>query len=613
MPIGTIWQRIVIATRSIHRRFRVRILRARSDFAARPKPWHISPEEKILKRLIPKRPSNIKEIRAAIMLGSRMQKYALSGIMLAALVSFGLGAYVFAKEHVIMVPAYGGELKEGLLGAHVFGTVNPIYPTTYAGDQRLVQDLFVPIIRRADEIHVLPSDNTLPIPFLQEQPRNSDVLGRIARDMFGKNYYVMLHEGYEWTDGKPVTLEDIEKTIEMIRDPRTRSPLHGNWANVAVETIQDENENTVLQLILETADPNWGQNLLLSPVPSHIFKNIESEQIDMATYNIKPIGNTGWVFDARVQEGGSQISSYTIRRSDAETGFLAKYTYTAVQNVFTALDSLYNHSIDALFVTENNIPEEDLLPRDINVIELPEYFTESVVINRFSDTLESVEDRKIMLLSLFSLRQDEHETEHPIAKHWESAWNQALRLHGGSESFTPWDFSNNISKDTEFIMIAPLSAGNQNEWITIVNKANLAMQEAYGGEPAPHIRLLLLDSGEFGRLYGADALTYDIAIVRQTYSDETDIRTWWRGTGDNGRLSKDPIRNLQLDLFAQTGETDPETLVSSILTEWPGIVWSFQQWIFLLRDDFHVAKELTLMNKHRWKDMIWSEGSWTWR
>ncbi|GAI19946.1 unnamed protein product [marine sediment metagenome] len=56
----------------------------------------------------------------------------------------------------------------------------------------------------------------------------------------GEVYEFYLNENVFWSDGEPLTVNDIVFTIKTIQNPDFKSPLRVNWLGVEVEKISEK-------------------------------------------------------------------------------------------------------------------------------------------------------------------------------------------------------------------------------------------------------------------------------------------------------------------------------------------------------------------------------------
>src|SRR3989338_6999231 len=101
-----------------------------------------------------------------------------------------------------------------------------------------------------------------------------------------KNWSITLKEKAFWSDGEPITTDDVIFTLDLIKDPESRSPLFNTWQGVEAERLSERQ----FRISLKTPYAFFSENLKnLRPIPGHAFENIPSANIRLSNYNLEPI------------------------------------------------------------------------------------------------------------------------------------------------------------------------------------------------------------------------------------------------------------------------------------------------------------------------------------
>src|SRR3989338_8970260 len=103
------------------------------------------------------------------------------------------------KSFMISVPARGGNIAEGIIGAPRF--INPILANSIA-DESLVALVYSGLLRKSPEGTLIP-----------------DLASKYEMSENGLVYTFSLKEEIYFQDGKPVTADDVLFTINKIKDP----------------------------------------------------------------------------------------------------------------------------------------------------------------------------------------------------------------------------------------------------------------------------------------------------------------------------------------------------------------------------------------------------------
>ncbi|WP_100486999.1 ABC transporter substrate-binding protein [Sporolactobacillus pectinivorans] len=103
-------------------------------------------------------------------------------------------------------------------------------------------------------------------------------------------YTLILKKNLKWSDGTPLTADDIVFTLNSILDTKQNSDLRGNFVfNNEPVKVAAINKNTVV-FTLPTVAPAFPLSLeQLYPIPQHVFKN--EGDLQKSTKNNHPVGS----------------------------------------------------------------------------------------------------------------------------------------------------------------------------------------------------------------------------------------------------------------------------------------------------------------------------------
>jgi peptide/nickel transport system substrate-binding protein len=101
-----------------------------------------------------------------------------------------------------------------------------------------------------------------------------------------KVYTFTLREGVAFTNGAPLTAEDVVFTVRKAQDPGLKSPEYANWSGVSVFA---ENARTVRFTLSKPYAPFLGLTTL-GILPSRLWQAISNEEFPFSNLETSPVG-----------------------------------------------------------------------------------------------------------------------------------------------------------------------------------------------------------------------------------------------------------------------------------------------------------------------------------
>ncbi|WP_019913517.1 peptide-binding protein [Paenibacillus sp. HW567] len=101
----------------------------------------------------------------------------------------------------------------------------------------------------------------------------------------GLTYTVKLKDGIKWSDGQPVTADDVVFTVDMAKNPETGSPLTSQFDKV--KTVEKVDDKTVKFTMKQVYAP-FLYALVQAVVPSHILKDVKPKEMQTNAYGTDP-------------------------------------------------------------------------------------------------------------------------------------------------------------------------------------------------------------------------------------------------------------------------------------------------------------------------------------
>jgi peptide/nickel transport system substrate-binding protein len=220
-------------------------------------------------------------------------------------------------------PRPGGTYVEGVVGQ--LGSLNPLFGEATAGSNDLDALLFEPLVR------VLPT---------------GAVQGRLASHWEvspdGRSYSFTLRPNTRWSDGTPVTADDVVFTVRTVQDPQFPGALlNQSWKDI-IATAVDAGH---VRFALPGHNAGFIANLeLLDIVPAHLLAGKTMVELASASPNLNPVGTGPFRMVAHL---GDRIqlerNPFSWRRPWLESVMIRSFASQAA-----ALDALDRGQIDGL-------------------------------------------------------------------------------------------------------------------------------------------------------------------------------------------------------------------------------------------------------------------------
>src|SRR5687768_17227351 len=135
------------------------------------------------------------------------------------IVAVGAQFMWFQQSYQTTAAARGGTYAEGSLGP--IDTLNPLYASTSA-EVAASRLLFSSLYSYDSTGHL-----------------RGDLAESLKTDETGTLYTVTLRDDAQWQDDMKLTANDVAFTVNLIKNPETRSPLRINWQDVTVKAVDD--------------------------------------------------------------------------------------------------------------------------------------------------------------------------------------------------------------------------------------------------------------------------------------------------------------------------------------------------------------------------------------
>ncbi|MBU3668613.1 MAG: peptide ABC transporter substrate-binding protein [Candidatus Taylorbacteria bacterium] len=231
------------------------------------------------------------------------------------------------KKYSVEMPMSGGTYTEGIVGYARF--INPVLAFSDA-DKDLITLIYSGLLKASPE-GKLVSD-------LAES-------WNVSED--GLTYTVTLKPNLVFHDNSPLTTDDIEFTIEKMRDQNIKSPKADIWNGVKVEKVNERE----IKFILKKSYAPFLENLTFGVLPKHVWKDIEPQAFDVHILNREPIGSGPYKIKKVDVDTSGIYQSYRLESFEKyalKTPYIDQVIITFFKNEADALSAYKSGNIDAI-------------------------------------------------------------------------------------------------------------------------------------------------------------------------------------------------------------------------------------------------------------------------
>ena len=242
----------------------------------------------------------------------------------------------FYVKNTKVIPAKGGEYTEGVIGFPRW--IQPIYSPLSGVDRNLVELIFSGLIKY---------ENGKPVPDLASHYK---ILEK------GKVYEVYLKKNLFWSDGKPLTADDVIFTIDAIQNPDTKSPLRTAWLGVKTEKISGP-EGEGLRFTLKNPSAVFLQNLTIKIIPEHIWSKILPKNFSLAGPNLSPVGSGIYKLKNLLQDDSGRVTSLSLVENPfyfAKKPYIPNISFRFFDSKASLMKAFKRGEIDGFRLSDNN-------------------------------------------------------------------------------------------------------------------------------------------------------------------------------------------------------------------------------------------------------------------
>lgn len=229
-------------------------------------------------------------------------------------------AFWYTQSYSVQAYVDGGTYIEATIGN--VNTLNPLFATTTS--EKVLSKLLFSTLSTIDYSgHV-----------------GLGLAASISPDDTGKVWTVTLKDNLKWSDGEPITLDDVLYTVNLTKDPTINTSFSSNFSGVTVERVGD-----ALVFALPSAYADFDATLNIPILPSHILADVAPGQLLEHSFSTNPVTSGAFTFNAMqsVSGDGERIvylaaNNYYYKSKPMLSSF-AIHTYSSAEEIVRAISS----------------------------------------------------------------------------------------------------------------------------------------------------------------------------------------------------------------------------------------------------------------------------------
>jgi len=203
-----------------------------------------------------------------------------------------------------------------------------------------------------------------------------------------------------WTNGSPITTDDIIFTINTIQNPSILSPLFQSWKNVKITRISSREVKFKLNAPYSLFYDNVLANL--RPISKKLFADLSPASFRLSVYNIEPVGSGLYRYKSLTKKRDGFIESYTLESNNlyskiGKTPYIKTIKIKFYNNSEKLVDS-YNHGEINGFYTADYKMLGGLIPHS-HIYTIPTTKYIAVFFNKSANNLIANPNVRIALAS----------------------------------------------------------------------------------------------------------------------------------------------------------------------------------------------------------------------
>jgi peptide/nickel transport system substrate-binding protein len=336
--------------------------------------------KKLIYNLAPSKIPSFKQLKHVKKFLSSKEKRWINILTFLIIISVFLLAWGFYQNNLEIVPNFGGDYSEGLVGAPKY--INPLYAFSDV-DSDLSFLIYSSLFK-----------------YNGNGELEYDLIEDYEIQESGRIYVLNLRDDVYFHDGEKLTANDVVFTINAIKNPDFRSPLRSVFSGVNVE----KQGKYTIKLSLNEAYAGFEELLTFGILSERIWLNINPENANLAEQNIMPVGSGPYKFDSLSKSKEGDIKEYhLVANKDyyKNAPYIEELNFKFYQDFNSLNTALNNDEVEGISYI-SSVNKKDIIAQ--NSINFHNLFIPQITAIFFNqdnnDILKSLNFRKALALSM---------------------------------------------------------------------------------------------------------------------------------------------------------------------------------------------------------------------
>ena len=191
-----------------------------------------------------------------------------------------------------------------------------------------------------------------------------------AVDLKKGDVYVRIDPAARWSDGEPITVDDVFFLFYFFQSPHLKDPWYNNWYTRSYTHVTRYDDLTFSIGVPERKPDMASRVLELEPVPAHFYKEFGPDYPERYQWRFKPTSGAYMVRDEDIKKGSS-ITLTRVPNWWANDKKFWRYRYnfdrirlTVIRDTPKALESFRKGELDWFAITQPDYWHEKLPDSD---------------------------------------------------------------------------------------------------------------------------------------------------------------------------------------------------------------------------------------------------------